>query len=53
MKTAKPVTSIRIDRDLLEEAKKQGLKLAPLVERTIAKAVKGKKCPCCGGKIDK
>lgn len=45
---SKPPKSFRIDPELVDKAKKQGLDLTKLIEAAIAKALKDKRCPYCG-----
>lgn len=47
---SKPVLSVRIDEELLKKARESGLDIKAIVEASLAKAVKEKKCPYCGVK---
>jgi len=49
----KPVKSFRIDQELLDDAKKQGIDIAKLIELTLAKMLNKKKCPVCGGPLNR
>lgn len=49
----KPVKSFRIDQELIDKAKDLGLDVAKIIEDALSKAVKSKKCPCCGNKVTK
>jgi len=44
----KPVSSFRIDKKLLEEAKKTGVNVTHFIEASLAKLLKERKCPYCG-----
>lgn len=49
----KPVKSFRIDQELISGAKRQGIDIAKLIELTLAKMLNKKKCPVCGGSLNK
>jgi hypothetical protein len=51
--TAKEVTSIRIDPELVKKALEMGLVLSEVMKSALEKAVKEKKCPACGQKLKK
>ena len=44
----KPVTSFRIDPNLIKKARKEGLDVTKMIEAMLAKAINDKKCPYCG-----
>ena len=44
----KPTKSFRIDPELIEQAKVQGINLTKLIERALSKELKLKECPTCG-----
>jgi post-segregation antitoxin (ccd killing protein) len=49
----KPVYSFRLDKKLVEEAKKSGVNISSFLEASLAKLVKEKKCPYCGERKSK
>lgn len=49
----KPAFSFRLDKDLVESARKNGLELASMIEAMIAKELGLARCPYCGQKMKK
>ena len=46
----KPVTSLRLDEDLVKLARAKKINIAALTEEAIKRALKLKTCPYCGSK---
>lgn len=44
-------TTVRINEDLLDEAKRQGVNLREALEEGLRKKLKGVTCPTCGQKF--
>lgn len=51
MKKPKPVAAFRLDPRLVEEVRSSGINLAYIIEASLAKVLKFRKCPYCDQKI--
>lgn len=48
----KPVSSFRIDPELLKKAHEAGLSVIDIIEAALAKALEYKKCPYCNKELE-